>query len=232
MIDRIWHWLAHSDAGLATRIAVGVTILAAMAAWDIRRRGRAAKRWREYLFLLTATAAAMIYGVLNDQITVTISWEYFHWGKGLHAVLGGASPPEMATLRWEAAKVGMKATWSAGLIVGIVVLFANNPRKSKPQLPYRKLYALILPLLLTAAAFGVAGGAAGYCGLFDGVWVSPGPVIVEADLWRPRRYLCVWGIHLGGYLGGAIGVAAAAWRVAAARTRVTAGPPPPDVPSR
>src|SRR5437870_5921444 len=108
------HWLLHTDAGLLTRIAVGASIFAVLAMVDLWKHGRAATRWREYGVLLIAVAVAMVYGIVNDLVTSSISWEYFFYGKRLDRVLSDAVPPDMARLHWEAAKIGMKATWSAG----------------------------------------------------------------------------------------------------------------------
>jgi len=104
------YWLIHSDGGLAVRIAMGVAVLAWLAIVDLRRHGRAATRWREYFVLAACAAAAMIYGAINDQITSSISWEYFYYGKELDKVLGPAAPPAGAALHWEAAKVGVNPT--------------------------------------------------------------------------------------------------------------------------
>lgn len=224
MAGNFWQWL-NSDAGLAARIAFGVVAFAALAAWDIRRRGRDSQRWREYLFLLSAVGAALAYGVVNDQITVTISWEYFFYGKGLHEVLGAESPPKMAALRIESMWVGLKATWTAGLLIGVAVLVANNPRKNIPQLSYRRIYALI-PLVFAAAACGGAVfGLAGWFGVFAGSFEE----IVGEDLWRPERFMAVWGAHLGGYVGGLVGTVAAVWWILRSRGRLkAAGERPSD----
>jgi hypothetical protein len=63
-----WKWWFTTDAGLLTRIGVGAAIFAGLAIADVMRNGRAARRWREYLFLLSAVAAAMAYG---DRETVS-----------------------------------------------------------------------------------------------------------------------------------------------------------------
>jgi hypothetical protein len=88
--------------------------------------------------LAAAVGAAMLYGIVNDQITSTISWEYFYYGKELDKMLGPQTPPQQWPLRWEAAKVGMKATWTAGLIFGVVLLLANNPFRTLPRLKNRE----------------------------------------------------------------------------------------------
>ncbi|MDB5318889.1 MAG: hypothetical protein JWN40_520, partial [Phycisphaerales bacterium] len=79
-----------------------------------------------YSILLFAVIGAIVYGVLNDQITSTISWEYFYYGKDLAEQLGPRTPPDALALHRAAALVGVKATWSAGLIIGVAQLLANT----------------------------------------------------------------------------------------------------------
>ena len=106
----IFSWLIHSDGGLFVRIGLGVAIFAWLAVVDLRRNGRNARRWREYLLLVACVGIALVYGIINDQLTVTISREYFLYGKGVAEALRTETPTESA-MRWEAVKVGMKATW-------------------------------------------------------------------------------------------------------------------------
>jgi hypothetical protein len=215
----MFHWLLHTDGGLLVRVAIGAAVFAVLAIVDLRRNGSAATRWREYVVLLIAVAAAMIYGAVNDQITATISWEYFYYGKELKQVLGPVIPPDMSRLRWEAAKVGMRATWTVGLILGVVLLIANNPLRGLPRLRFRELIRALTLILFIAAAMGALGGALGCCGLlrhaspdFEDMW--------QTGYYRPGRFMCTWGIHLGGYLGGFVGTAIAAIRVIRERLRL------------
>src|SRR5437868_15408094 len=131
----MWTWWTNSTAGLWARIAIGVLIFAALAWWDYRRNRDQATRWREYLVLVACTLGAMAYGIVNDQITSTISWEYFYYGKDLADTLGPHLPPDSIKLHLAAALVGIQATWSAGLIIGVALLVANNPSKTLPRLP-------------------------------------------------------------------------------------------------
>src|SRR5688572_32915146 len=101
-----WDWWINSDAGLAARIAVGVAIFGVLALLDWRRHRERATRWREYAFLLFCVVAALAYGVLHDQITTTISWEYFAYGKGVAEALRPDEPANSPAFRWEAAKIG------------------------------------------------------------------------------------------------------------------------------
>src|SRR5258707_584059 len=116
------NWLIHTDAGLWVRIFTGAAIFSVLGIVDWLQHRSAATRWREYGVLIAAVLAALLYGAINDQITSTISWEYFYYGKELEHVLGTTIPPDSAALHLEAAKVGLKATRSAGVIFCVLVL--------------------------------------------------------------------------------------------------------------
>jgi hypothetical protein len=213
-----WKWLIDSDAGLAVRLCIGLSIFAVLATVDLRRNGRRARRWREYAFLLAAVAVAMIYGVVNDQITSAISWEYFYYGKELSTVLGPRIPPDRAALHWAAAKIGMKATWSVGLLLGVALLIANNPRPGRTQLPFRQLLRFLPGILLLTVSCAILMGLAGCCGALN--WCSADfRMMAQTNLFRPSRFLATWGAHLGGYIGGLLGGILSVMRVLALRRR-------------
>ena len=211
----------HSDGGLLLRIAAGCCVFAALAIADFSHHGRSAKRWREYAVLAAAVGAAMLYGIVNDQITSTISWEYFYYGKELDKVLGPQTPPQQWPLRWEAAKVGIKATWTAGLIFGVVLLLANNPYRTLPRLKNRELLGMLPIILLTAAALGIICGILGYEG-FLSFLSADFQEMMQTDIFRPHRFICAWAIHLGGYLGGFAGTSIAVGIIIRRRIRLAA----------
>ncbi|HWB53870.1 MAG TPA: hypothetical protein VG722_06745, partial [Tepidisphaeraceae bacterium] len=204
----LWHWLVHTNAGLWTRIALGCAIFLTLALLDLRQNGKHATRWHEYGFLLACTLAAIAYGIINDQITSRISWEYFYFGKGLDSVLGSQLPPNPAQLHYQAMFVGIKATWGVGLIIGAAILLANNPRKAQPQLPYRHLFLALTLIFIIAAGCGTILGIASYFGL-PTHFSNDFSQMVAHNEFRPYRFMTVFGIHLGGYIGGLIGCAAA-----------------------
>lgn len=71
--------MAHPHAARTiARIGAGTFIFLCLALWDLKTSGRAARRWKEYAFLIVCILVAMIYGVINDQVTSAISWEYFY----------------------------------------------------------------------------------------------------------------------------------------------------------
>ena len=204
---------------LSLRLTIGLSIFAVLAIVDLRRNGSNARRWREYCFLATIVAVAIAYGIINDQITSAISWEYFYYGKELSLVLGAQTPPDQAAMRWEAAKVGIKATWSVGLILGVLLLIANNPSAFKPQLSFLRLFAFVPGVLLFAALLAVALGFVGSRGGLN--WCSDDfQMMAQTNLFRPAHFMAAWGAHLGGYVGGIAGGLLATWRVALERNRL------------
>ena len=101
----------------------------------------------------------------------------------------------------QAARIGAEATWAAGLVVGVAILMANNPghllRNSLPA-PGGAIPRHHRITALTAALLGLAGNR----------YSSMGPAIFRGlaatNLWRPRHFMTVYGIHLGGYVGASI----------------------------
>jgi hypothetical protein len=209
---------------LRLRLAIGMAIFAVLAGADLLRNGRGARRWREYVFLIFCVALAMTYGVINDQMTSRISWEYFYYGKELAPILGPAIPPDPAALHRQAIRIGVESTWWAGLVIGVAMLLANNPRVDRPQLAIPRLIARLPVVLLITVAFALALGAAGKYGALN--WISDDfREMAATNLWRPRRFMTVFGIHLGGYVGGAVATAWAVLSIRRARRRPAAPSP-------
>jgi hypothetical protein len=216
-----FEWWFKTDAGLVARITMGIGIFALLGINDLIRNGRGAERWREYAFLLSAALAGMIYGVANDAITSSISWEYYFYGKGLDQVLPAQTPPDAGALRLAAMSIGCEAGGSAGVLMGVALLIANNPRAGRHRLTYQKLALLLATIYLTTICCSLILGVAGAMGWL--LWTSSD----LAELWRsgdfrPRHFVGVYGIHLGAYIGGVLGSAMALWRVARCR-RVNRG---------
>jgi len=214
-----WTWWTKSTQGLLARIAIGAAIFAVLATVDLVRHGKKATRWREYLFLIAGVVLACGYGIINDQITSRISWEYFYYGKGLDDVLGSRIPPDSKALAWAVVKVAIEATWTAGLIVSVALLIANNPRPNRPRLPYRRLLEQLLFVALVAVTCSIILGVIGYLGGLT--WISSDfRWLVHENLMRPSHFLCVFGIHLGAYLGGILGVIISVRNVLVKRRRL------------
>jgi hypothetical protein len=208
MSNEFWNFLLNTNTGLIIRILVGAGIFVILAGVDYYKNRKSATRWKEYLFLLVAVLVAMLYGITNNMLTSSISWEYFYHGKNLHAALGTQIPPDTVVLRLEAAKVGMMATWTVGLMLGAAVLIVNNPCKNFPRLGYRNLYSLLFMPIVGAIFFGAIFGVLGYFGWLNFCDVDL-QLLWENNIWRPRLFTAAWGVHLGGYVGGITGAAIA-----------------------
>jgi hypothetical protein len=187
------------------RFLFGVAVLVALAIYDLHEKGGEATRWREYVFLLLCVAIAIVYGIVNDQITSRISWEYFYYGKELAPILGPQTPPDPTALSLQALRIGTTATWWAGLIIGAAMLIANNRSRIGAQLPYRRLIARLPVVIIITVISAVFFGFAGYRYYLNGI--SPDfENLTNANYWRPHRYMAVYGAHLGGYIGGAMSI--------------------------
>jgi len=89
------------------------------------------------------------------------------------------------------------------LAVGLVLLVANNPSVKLPQLPYRRLVRFLFrPLMysvIAASTFGALAGA-GVEQLREWLGVDLGDPVADT------RFVIVWGIHVGTYVGVALGL--------------------------
>ena len=91
---------------------------------------------------------------------------------------------------------------------GVAFLFANNPRPQRRQLPYGQLIQLLLIVFLASALFAVTGAGLGAHGWL--AWSSRDlQAIVRDDLFRPQHFMAVYGMNLGGYVGGILATAGA-----------------------
>src|SRR5205085_5393415 len=104
------------------------------------------------------------------------------------------------------------ATWSVGLILGVAILIANNPRRDRPRVPLRHLLVLLGPVMVLTAFFAAVFGVLGWYGWLN--WISEDfRDMWRANIFRPRHFTAVYGAHLGGYVGGLIAGALAVLRV-------------------
>lgn len=138
-------------------------------------------RAKEYGFLLFAAVLAAAYAVVHDQLTATISPEYFVYGEGL------ARSALRAGVAWLAVRAGLPM----GFLGGAALLVANDPRRASAGAPlaYRTLVGLAFFTLAGAALFaGVVGAANASVQLGTGTARSLG--VPYAAVWR---FVIVWG---------------------------------------
>jgi hypothetical protein len=176
--------------------------------------------------LLVATAAVLagLFGALHDQLSYTVSPEYYTRFKFEQFAFAGvgAMPPRLG-----AAVVGVLATWWVGLIAGLGVGAAGLVHREPAEMARATLRAFGVVAVVALAA-GLAGLAAGWFGF------GPDEQAAYIDWWcpsglvSPRQFFAVGMMHNVSYLGGAVGVLVAvvlqfrAARVARRRARAEA----------
>ncbi|WP_353148710.1 hypothetical protein [Chryseobacterium sp.] len=150
------------------------------------------------LIIIISILFAGIYGILHDQITFTISPEYYIL---LKFPQFGIENLEINT-RIKVSIVGFLATWWVGLILGIVYAFISlflDPEKVLKV----TIYSILINLFIT-----VIVGILGYW--FAILFLSPENIdwYIPAGTKDIRNYINVGSIHNFGYIGGVIGLIA------------------------
>lgn len=95
------------------------------------------------------TGAAVLYGIVHDQITARICLEYFTIG---HPRAFASNSPTLHGLYW-----GVVATWWAGLLAGLLIAAAARLGRWN-KLTARHIWPLIVALLIVMAASATALG--------------------------------------------------------------------------
>jgi hypothetical protein len=158
-------------------------------------------------------AAAVLFGLVHDQITARVSIEYFTIA---HEPIVRSESPTVLGLVW-----GVVATWWAGALGGIVVSLAAR-EGPWPRLSWREF---VRPAQILAAVMGVGAlgaGVAGYWLTAHGVV----PIVPDyEDLIPPARqarFMAAVFAHRVSYAVGFLGTGAVALR--ALRVRMGHGP--------
>src|SRR5215475_10424584 len=89
--------------------------------------------------ILTCVAAAIIYGIVHDQVTARICIEYF---TVFHPPAFATQSPTLLGLGW-----GIIATWWVGLFLGLLLALSARAG-SRPKLSAVQLVRPITKLLL------------------------------------------------------------------------------------
>ena len=151
-------------------------------------------------------AAAVVYGVLHDQVTARICVEYFKIG---HAPIFGTDNPTLLGIGW-----GILATWWVGLFLGVPLAVVARAGKRPP----RSAASLVRPIaaLMLVSALGAAlAGLVGWQLASRGVVRLMGPLAEEVPADRHVAFLIDGFAHTAsygfGFLGGLV-VLALVWR--------------------
>lgn len=157
--------------------------------------------------VLLAMSAAIVYGIVMNQITIRICPEYFTVA---HPRILNTGSPTLAALGW-----GIASLWWSGLAAGIVFAFAaraGSPRR----LAWLHFVRPVLVLLAVMAACAIAAG-------FAGGWLASTGQIPAIQAWgsflpveKQPAFMADLFAHALSYFAGAVGALmialAAAWR--------------------
>jgi hypothetical protein len=148
------------------------------------------------LIVLLSVAAAVVFGVLHDQVTARVCVEYFTIG---HPPLFHTDSPSLLAIGW-----GIVATWWAGLLVGVPAAVAAQVG-SRPRVNARRLLRPIGVLLLAMAILAVFAGIAGYQ-LADRGIIRLNPTLARrVPREKQTLFLADGAAHLASYAGGFLG---------------------------
>lgn len=156
------------------------------------------------LIIALAPLIGGIYGIIHDQITYSISPEYYTKFKfyqfGLMDLGNEAIFPNP---RIEVSAVGFMATWWMGLPIGLILGLVGLVHKDSKQMFHVTLKAIIVTVIV-AFATGLIGLVYGKLYLADtGVnWWLPDNLI------DTKNFIAVGSMHNFSYLGGLTGLIA------------------------
>jgi hypothetical protein len=150
--------------------------------------------------MLLAIGIAVVYGLLQDQVTARVCVEYFTIG---HHDYWNVQDPTLLALEW-----GVIATWWVGFFLGIALTISARIGRRRPRLTADDLLRPALLLLASTGCIALAAGVIGYfLALSGGVFLlKPLETVVPhakqvaflADLWAHTA------AYLAGFLGGIV----------------------------
>lgn len=148
------------------------------------------------VIVLASVCAAVLYGIIHDQVTARICVEYFTIG---HPRLIDSDSPTVLGLFW-----GVVATWWVGLPMGIgLAIAARAGRRSK--LVVGQLLRSIAILLVSMFGIAIVAGAVGFLAARAGVVILVDPLASRIPAEKHVAYLTDAWAHTGSYLAGFVG---------------------------
>lgn len=157
---------------------------------------------KQFIFILLASIAiASCFGILHDQVTYTISPEYYTRFKFIMFRLTEEGVPLQMNHRLGAILIGIKATWWVGMIIGLFYAFMliRIKREHLIRELYFKTIAITFFITIICSVIGYFYGR--FYLINTGVdWYLP------QNLQDINSFICVGSIHNASYLGGLLGL--------------------------
>lgn len=142
-------------------------------------------------------AAAVLYGILHDQVTVRVCLEYF---TVFHPPVFHTTNPTLLGLGW-----GVIATWWVGLPLGVLLAVAARRGSRRQKLTARELLPSVGSFLVVLGAAATVAGVLGWWLATRGVIEAPPWVAAMIPVERQARFFGAWWAHSTSYLVGAAG---------------------------
>jgi len=156
------------------------------------------------LLVLLAVCLAGVYGIFYNQISYTVSPEYFTRLKFRQFGYVNTPLPE----RVRASMVGFYASWWMGIPIGLLVGVAGFIHRGWRRMLTVSLWAMGVAVVFTLL-FGLCGLVYGYIETGDINLAEYRGWSIPSDVVNMRRFLCAGYMHNAGYLGGVISILAA-----------------------
>jgi hypothetical protein len=149
-----------------------------------------------YIVLLNV-GAAVVYGVLHDQVTAHVCIEYVTLG---HVNFFNLGSPTLVALEW-----GFIATWWAGLALGVPVALVARIGKGRPAISAIDLLRPTLVLLGVIGLIALASGMTGYVlARVGGVHLEQ-PLASQVPYAKQVTFLADLWAHEAAYIAGGLG---------------------------
>jgi hypothetical protein len=160
------------------------------------------KKLLVFVFMVfLAIVLSGIYGMLHDQISYTVSPEYFTKFKFRQFGLLDVELPD----RLRASIVGFLATWWMGIPIGLIVGGVGFIHRGHWEMLKITLWSFVIVIVFTLL-FGLGGLCYGWLATRT---INPGDYqywFIPNDVIDLRRFLCAGYMHNSSYIGGTLAI--------------------------
>lgn len=160
------------------------------------------------LLIFCACVIGSCYGIAHDQLTFSISPEYYTKFKFIQFEIGEEGQ-KIGQPRLAVALVGVMATWWMGMFIGIVLSFIGIIHNSWTLMFKFTINAFLIALAVAFIA-GLTGLAYGYSVLSYQPRQNFSHWFIPRDLVDFKNFIAVGSMHNFSYLGGTVGLIAGA----------------------
>lgn len=133
--------------------------------------------------LLLCIGMAVLFGIVHDQITVRLSWQYYETG---HFPIPGVEDPTLLGLIW-----GVLGTWWVGAIFGLLMTLAAYAG-SRPPIRANQLIKPLACLMIGTEILAWTMGAIAYYWVASGQLHLPDVYATQIPLNEHAGFMADW----------------------------------------